>query len=127
MKHYAHTPVLELMCCELAIQTRQTADIAMCSGNPSIPKTKSTTIKKDVQRMKLMTSKKSLAIAIGTAFSASLVLTPAALADTNPFGVSELSGGYMQLAEAATPAKAAKSNKIERRSRIVRKIGDIRS
>ena len=48
--------------------------------------------------MKLTTSKKTLSIAVGTAFGASLALSPMAIADTNPFGVTELSGGYMQVA-----------------------------
>ena len=49
--------------------------------------------------MTLRTSKKSLAIAVGTALGASLALSPLAIADSsNPFGATELSGGYMQLA-----------------------------
>ena len=46
----------------------------------------------------MKTSKKTLSIAVGTALGASLALSPAALADSNPFGVSELPGGYMQIA-----------------------------
>ena len=46
----------------------------------------------------MKTSKKTLSIAVGTALGASLALSPVALADTNPFGASELSGGYMQIA-----------------------------
>lgn len=50
--------------------------------------------------MTLRTSKKSLAIAVGTALGASLALSPLAIADSsNPFGATELSGGYMQLAD----------------------------
>ena len=44
------------------------------------------------------TSKKSLSIAVGTALGASLALSPMATADTNPFGMTELPGGYMQVA-----------------------------
>ena len=44
------------------------------------------------------TSKKSLSIAVGTALGASLALSPMAIADTNPFGMTELPGGYMQVA-----------------------------
>ena len=46
----------------------------------------------------MKTSKKTLSIAVGTALGASLALSPVALAETNPFGASELSGGYMQIA-----------------------------
>jgi len=42
--------------------------------------------------------KKALAAAVGTAFAASLVSAPIASADSNPFGINELSGGYMQVA-----------------------------
>ena len=49
--------------------------------------------------MTLKTSKKSLSIAVGTALGASLALSPMAMADSNPFGATELSGGYMQLAD----------------------------
>jgi uncharacterized low-complexity protein len=49
--------------------------------------------------MTLKTSKKSLSIAVGTALGVSLALSPMAFADSsNPFGATELSGGYMQLA-----------------------------
>ena len=48
--------------------------------------------------MNLKTSKITLSIAVGAAFGASLAFSPLALADTNPFGASELSGGYMQIA-----------------------------
>ncbi|MDA0272938.1 MAG: low-complexity protein [Proteobacteria bacterium] len=50
--------------------------------------------------MTLKTSKKSLSIAVGTALGVSLALSPMAFADSsNPFGATELSGGYMQLAD----------------------------
>ena len=42
--------------------------------------------------------KKPLALAIGTAFAASLAAAPMAGAAENPFAMNELSGGYMQLA-----------------------------
>ena len=43
--------------------------------------------------------KKPLAIAMGATFAAALSASPVASADTNPFGMQNLSGGYMQLAE----------------------------
>jgi uncharacterized low-complexity protein len=46
-------------------------------------------------------NKTPLAVALGTALVSSLGAT-AVSAEVNPFGISELSGGYMQLAEAAT-------------------------
>jgi uncharacterized low-complexity protein len=50
--------------------------------------------------MSLNTTRKTMALAIGTAVAA---LSPMAMADThsaNPFAATELSGGYMQVAEA---------------------------
>ena len=46
----------------------------------------------------MKTSKKTLSITVGTALGASLALSPLALADNNPFGVSELPSGYVQIA-----------------------------
>ena len=46
----------------------------------------------------MKTSKKTLSIAVGTALGASLAMSPMTLADTNPFGASEFSAGYMQIA-----------------------------
>jgi uncharacterized low-complexity protein len=43
--------------------------------------------------------KKPLAIAMGATFAAALSASPVANADTSPFGMQSLSGGYMQLAE----------------------------
>jgi len=43
--------------------------------------------------------KKPLAIAMGATFAAALSASPVASADSNPFGMQDLSGGYMQLAE----------------------------
>jgi uncharacterized low-complexity protein len=43
--------------------------------------------------------KKPLAIAMGATFAAALSASPLANADTSPFGMQNLSGGYMQLAE----------------------------
>ncbi len=43
-------------------------------------------------------TKKPLALAIGSAFAATLTVAPAANAADNPFGMTELSGGYMQVA-----------------------------
>ncbi len=43
--------------------------------------------------------KKPLAIAMGATFAAALSASPVANADTNPFGMQNLSGGYVQLAE----------------------------
>ena len=48
----------------------------------------------------MKTSKKTLSIAVGTALGATLAMSPVTLADTNPFGASEFSGGYMQIASA---------------------------
>ena len=56
--------------------------------------------------MKFNTSRKTLVVAVGMAVTA---LSPVALAEdasSNPFAVTELSGGYMQLAEAEGAAKA---------------------
>ncbi|MGB5278845.1 MAG: hypothetical protein WBO73_00435 [Gammaproteobacteria bacterium] len=43
--------------------------------------------------------KKPLAIAMGATFAAALSASPVANADSNPFGMQNLSSGYMQLAE----------------------------
>lgn len=50
--------------------------------------------------MKLKTSRKTLSIAVATAFGAGIALSPMAMADGNPFGATQLSGGYMQIADA---------------------------
>jgi len=50
--------------------------------------------------MKLKTSRKTLSIAVATAFGAGIALSPMAMADSNPFGATQLSGGYMQIADA---------------------------
>ncbi|MGH8497403.1 MAG: HvfA family oxazolone/thioamide-modified RiPP metallophore [Methylococcales bacterium] len=44
-------------------------------------------------------SKKHLAIAIGTAVAASFSFTPVVNAEQNPFGMTDLSNGYVELAE----------------------------
>jgi uncharacterized low-complexity protein len=46
------------------------------------------------------TSKKPLALAVGTAFVTGVACTSIASAADNPFGMTELSSGYMQLAGA---------------------------
>jgi len=46
----------------------------------------------------MKTTKKSLSLAVGTALGASLALSPMALAESNPFGATEMSSGYMQVA-----------------------------
>ncbi|MCB1647044.1 MAG: hypothetical protein KDI36_16405 [Pseudomonadales bacterium] len=46
-----------------------------------------------------------MAMAIGTAMSSGLAISAPAFADSNPFGASELSSGYMQVAEASCGAK----------------------
>ena len=53
----------------------------------------------------------SLSIAAGTAFVASLAMSGAANAaqGANPFAMNELSGGYMQLAEAKCGGKPAEA------------------
>ena len=43
--------------------------------------------------------KKSVSIAIGATFAASLAASPVANADENPFGMQNLESGYMQVAE----------------------------
>ncbi|RKZ59828.1 MAG: hypothetical protein DRQ44_13320 [Gammaproteobacteria bacterium] len=45
------------------------------------------------------TMKKSLSVAAGLTFAATLSASPIANADTNPFGMQNLESGYMQLAE----------------------------
>jgi uncharacterized low-complexity protein len=45
-------------------------------------------------------TKKPLALAIGGAFAATLAASPIANAADNPFGMTQLSGGYMQVAQA---------------------------
>ncbi len=45
------------------------------------------------------TMKKSLSIALSTAFVAAMSAAPVASADVNPFGMQNLQSGYMQLAE----------------------------
>jgi len=45
-------------------------------------------------------TKKPLALAIGGAFAATLAAAPIANAADNPFGMTQLSGGYMQVAQA---------------------------
>jgi len=44
-------------------------------------------------------TKKPLVAALGAAFVTSMAFAPAASADTNPFGATELETGYMVLAE----------------------------
>jgi uncharacterized low-complexity protein len=51
------------------------------------------------QSMSEKSFKKPLAIAMGATFAAALSASPVANADTSPFGMQNLSGGYMQLAE----------------------------
>ncbi len=43
--------------------------------------------------------KKPLAIVMGATFAAAMSASPIANAETNPFGMQNLSSGYMQLAE----------------------------
>ena len=43
--------------------------------------------------------KKSVSIAMGATFAATMAATPLANADQNPFGMQNLESGYMQLAE----------------------------
>ena len=45
------------------------------------------------------TMKKSLSTAAGITFVATMSASPVANADTNPFGMQNLEGGYMQVAE----------------------------
>ncbi len=44
------------------------------------------------------TLKKSLAVAMGATFAAAMAAAPIANADSNPFGMSNLPSGYMQVA-----------------------------
>ena len=50
-------------------------------------------------------SKKPVLTTIGAAVAGSLLMTGAAHADSNPFGLSELNGGYAQLASNHTEGK----------------------
>lgn len=43
--------------------------------------------------------KKSVSIALGATFAATMVGTPIANADENPFGMQNLESGYLQVAE----------------------------
>ena len=43
--------------------------------------------------------KKSVSIALGATFAATMLATPIANADENPFGMQNLESGYMQVAE----------------------------
>ena len=45
------------------------------------------------------TMKKSLSTAAGITFVAAMSASPVASADANPFGMQNLEGGYMQMAE----------------------------
>ncbi|MDT8282206.1 MAG: hypothetical protein RQ982_05260 [Gammaproteobacteria bacterium] len=47
-----------------------------------------------------MNMKKSLAVVLGTTFSAAMSASPVVNADANPFGMQNLEGGYIQVAEA---------------------------
>jgi uncharacterized low-complexity protein len=47
--------------------------------------------------MKLNTTRKALVLAMGTAMG--VMAAPAVMADVNPFSATEMSSGYMQLAE----------------------------
>lgn len=44
--------------------------------------------------------KKSISLAMGATFAASMAAAPIANADENPFAMQNLNGGYMQVAEA---------------------------
>ena len=48
--------------------------------------------------MKLKRSKKTLNVAVAAAFGAGIAISPTVVANANPFGVSELNSGYMQIA-----------------------------
>jgi len=43
--------------------------------------------------------KKSLSAALGTTFIAAMAASPVVNADTNPFGMQNIEGGYMQVAD----------------------------
>ena len=45
------------------------------------------------------TMKKSLSAALGTTFIAAMAASPVVNADTNPFGMQNIEGGYMQVAD----------------------------
>ena len=55
--------------------------------------------------------KKPLALAMGATFAAALSAAPVVSADSNPFGMQNLSGGYMQLAEGKCGGKSEKEGK----------------
>lgn len=59
------------------------------------------------------TIKKSLALAMGATFAATMSASPIANADSNPFGMSALSSGYMQVAENAPEGKCGGKMKQE--------------
>ena len=61
-----------------------------------------------------MSTKKTLkpvAAAVGAAFAGSMLLSGAVGAAENPFGLSELNGGYMQLAEGKCGGNMASEGK----------------
>ena len=57
--------------------------------------------------------KKSVSIAIGATFAATLATTPIANADENPFGMQNLESGYMQVAEGNCGANMGKKKDKE--------------
>lgn len=52
-------------------------------------------------------SKTPMAVAIGTAAAASFTMAPIANAEQNPFGMTDLSNGYMELAEGEKKAEGS--------------------
>jgi hypothetical protein len=58
-------------------------------------------------KMKNNKLRKSLSVAVGGSFALSLAASPLVLAAENPFGMNELSGGYMVAEGEAAPAAAA--------------------
>ncbi len=61
-------------------------------------------------------SKKPLVAAIGTAAITSLSFAPSANAGQNPFGMSDLSNGYLELAEADKKAEGSCGDKMKKKA-----------
>jgi uncharacterized low-complexity protein len=69
-------------------------------------------MEKSYMSEKSLKSIKPVSLAIGTAFVASLAASHlSAETNTSPFAMNELSGGYMQLADASSADKSDQDNK----------------
>ncbi|MGD8514632.1 MAG: hypothetical protein PVF52_03390 [Granulosicoccaceae bacterium] len=63
--------------------------------------------------MSKKTTMKPLAAALGTAFALGVAATPAAADNANPFGMTDLSHGYQQIAEAKCGGQKADKMQAE--------------